>query len=140
MQNFLPASIDSADLPLLMELQRRRTCRSSLLGWCTEALVPIGQTPAAHHRLLVEELEKVTRGFRPPVPAASATTDAMACTTGMRRSASVCLTGFLWNCGYARLMSRRMNSRITAPMKATMMEPIMPPPVEIPSTPGRNSG
>ena len=27
-----------------------------------------------------------------------------------------------------------MNSRITAPMKARMMEPIMPPLVEIPST------
>ncbi len=37
-------------------------CRSSLLAWCEEALAPFGQAPAAHHRLLIEELEKVTRG------------------------------------------------------------------------------
>jgi hypothetical protein len=30
-----------------------------LLEWCTEALLPIGQAPAAH-RLLIDELEKVT--------------------------------------------------------------------------------
>ena len=53
----------------------------------------------------------------------------------LRRSAGGAFCG---DCGYARLMSRRMNSRITAPMKATMIEPIMPPPVEIPSTPARN--
>ena len=51
MPNFLPASIDSADLLLLMELQRRRTCRSSLLSWCSEALRPFGQAPAEHHGL-----------------------------------------------------------------------------------------
>src|SRR4249919_3211478 len=51
-----------ADLLWWMELLRRRNCRSSLLLWCTEALLPIGQTPAAHHRLLISELEKVIRG------------------------------------------------------------------------------
>ena len=62
MKNFLPESLDSDDLPLLTELQRRRMCRSSLLAWCEEALAPFGQAPAAHHRLLIEELEKVVRG------------------------------------------------------------------------------
>lgn len=37
-------------------------CRSSLLAWCTEALAPFGQAPAAHHRLLIGELENVIHG------------------------------------------------------------------------------
>ena len=61
MPNLLPASTDYADLLLWTEVQRRRNCRSSLLEWCTEALLPIGQAPAAH-RLLIDELEKVTPG------------------------------------------------------------------------------
>ena len=52
----------SADLLLLMELQRRRTCPSSPPSWCSEALRPFGQAPAEHHGLLIAELEKVTRG------------------------------------------------------------------------------
>lgn len=44
---------------------RRRECRSSLLAWCTEALAPLGQTPAPHHRLLIRELEAVARGETP---------------------------------------------------------------------------
>ena len=62
MLNLQPELTDYADLLLWTELQRRRNCRTSLLAWCTEALLPIGQTPAAHHRLLIEELEKVVRG------------------------------------------------------------------------------
>ena len=62
MLNSQPASTDFAELLLWTELQRRRTCRTSLLAWCAEALEPIGQRPAAHHRLLISELEKVIRG------------------------------------------------------------------------------
>lgn len=40
----------------------RRQCRANLLTWCAEALRPLGQTPAAHHRLLIRELEAVARG------------------------------------------------------------------------------
>lgn len=36
--------------------------RRSLEAWCIEALAPQGLRPAAHHRLLIAELEKVARG------------------------------------------------------------------------------
>lgn len=35
----------------------------SLEAWCTEALKPYGQVPAAHHRLLIEELQRVADGL-----------------------------------------------------------------------------
>jgi predicted phage terminase large subunit-like protein len=61
------------ELALLQEIQRRRRCRGSFLAWCTEALAPLGQTPAAHHRLLIEELQAAADGeidrlmiFMPP--------------------------------------------------------------------------
>lgn len=57
--------MDEAELRLLTELRRRRACRGSLLAWCNEALAPLGQTPAAHHRLLIAELEAVARGKTP---------------------------------------------------------------------------
>ena len=41
---------------------RRRQCRASLRAWCTEALRPLGQTPARHHLLLIHELERIARG------------------------------------------------------------------------------
>src|SRR2546430_11760259 len=37
--------------------------------------------------------------------------------------------------GYALFNSRVIHTRITAPTKATMIEPIMPPPGQIPSIP-----
>jgi hypothetical protein len=42
-------------------LQRRRI-RTDLEAWCTEVLRPAGHKPAAHHKLLIHELEKVARG------------------------------------------------------------------------------
>jgi hypothetical protein len=68
-----------------------------------------------------------------PFQSASATTARCAYNTGMRRSAWGLFRASCQNRGYARLTSRRMNSRITAPMKARMIDPIMPPPVEIQS-------
>ncbi len=50
------------ELRLLTEIRRRRQCRRSLLDWCTEALAPLNQAPAAHHRHLIRELEAVMRG------------------------------------------------------------------------------
>jgi hypothetical protein len=44
------------------ELLRRREVRRGLAPWCTHALAPSGQAPAAHHRLLIAELEAVARG------------------------------------------------------------------------------
>ena len=65
MLNLQPELTDYVDLLLHTEVQRRRNCRSSLLAWCSEALLPIGRRPAAHHRLLIAELEKVIRGETP---------------------------------------------------------------------------
>jgi predicted phage terminase large subunit-like protein len=53
---------DLTQYRLLAEIQRRRECRRSFLAWCTEALAPFGQTPAAHHRLLIDELQAIVRG------------------------------------------------------------------------------
>jgi predicted phage terminase large subunit-like protein len=36
--------------------------RRSLLDWCTEALAPLGQAPARHHKLIIAKLEAVARG------------------------------------------------------------------------------
>src|ERR1700677_761175 len=54
-------SIDVRRLELRRELWRRE-CRANLTPWCIEALSPVGQTPARHHRLLISELEAVARG------------------------------------------------------------------------------
>lgn len=35
------------------------------MAWCTKALASLDQTPAAHHRLLAQELENVVRGATP---------------------------------------------------------------------------
>src|SRR3954447_26842162 len=48
-------------LRLAREL-KRRACRASFLEFCTEALKPLGLTPAPHHRLLINELEQIARG------------------------------------------------------------------------------
>lgn len=37
-------------------------CRQSLLAWCTEALLPFGQTPARHHIKIIERLGALSRG------------------------------------------------------------------------------
>ena len=39
-----------------------RTCRRDLTAWCIEALAPVDQWPARHHRLLLSYLERVARG------------------------------------------------------------------------------
>ena len=44
------------------ELSARETLRSSLLGWSTEVLVSSGFAPARHHRFLIHELDRITRG------------------------------------------------------------------------------
>ena len=47
---------------LEQETARRQAIRSSLLAWAKHTLEPAGFAPAAHHRLLIEELTKLTRG------------------------------------------------------------------------------
>ena len=60
------------------ELLRRRAIRRSFGAWCRAALEPRGHSPAAHHELLIAELEAVARGendrlmvFMPPGSAKS---------------------------------------------------------------------
>jgi len=44
------------------EQKTRETIRTSLTDWAKLALEPAGQSPAAHHNLLINELEKVASG------------------------------------------------------------------------------
>lgn len=60
------------------EMLKRRKLRTSLQAWCDHVLAPLGHTPAAHHRLMIAELERVARGetkrlalFLPPGSAKS---------------------------------------------------------------------
>lgn len=43
-------------------LIHRRMCRTDFRTWCTEALEPAGHKPAAHHLLLIRNLEAVVSG------------------------------------------------------------------------------
>jgi predicted phage terminase large subunit-like protein len=44
------------------ESAQRQTIRSSLTEWAAVALAAAGQAPAAHHRLLIKELESLSHG------------------------------------------------------------------------------
>jgi predicted phage terminase large subunit-like protein len=44
------------------ELGQRDMVQSSLTDWANWVLSPIGQSPALHHRLLLEQLEAISRG------------------------------------------------------------------------------
>jgi predicted phage terminase large subunit-like protein len=45
------------------ERMRERLLRANLLLWCKEALRPSGQVPAAHHVLIIKELQAVADGL-----------------------------------------------------------------------------
>ena len=57
----LLTSAQRRELAIRRELQAR-TIRRDLTEWCVKALAPQKQHPAAHHRLLIRELEAVARG------------------------------------------------------------------------------
>lgn len=52
------------ELAITREL-RRRECRRSFLAFCEDALAPIGQAPAAHHRFFIQKLQDVADGKIP---------------------------------------------------------------------------
>jgi hypothetical protein len=54
-------AVPDQGLYLLRQLQRRRLCQQNLISFCTHALAPRSELPAAHHRRIVAELEKVAR-------------------------------------------------------------------------------
>ena len=63
MPSFKTGSGSSEQLKTLeQELARRQAIRTSLYEWSRLALAHAGQEPAAHHRLLLSELESVSRG------------------------------------------------------------------------------
>lgn len=47
---------------LLSEIIRRRSCRRNFLDYATEMMALVDQVPAAHHRMICEQLEEVDRG------------------------------------------------------------------------------
>ena len=55
-------NLQSDLLKLDGEQKTRETIRTSLTDWAKLALEPAGQSPAAHHNLLINELEKVASG------------------------------------------------------------------------------
>jgi predicted phage terminase large subunit-like protein len=59
----LTTPISETALPALKrEIGQRLTIRSSLTDWAVHVLASSGQTPAAHHRLLLAGLDDVTQG------------------------------------------------------------------------------
>ena len=44
------------------EMMRRRELRQSFRAWCCHRLAPLGQSPARHHDLMIQELEALARG------------------------------------------------------------------------------
>lgn len=44
------------------EILKRRKIRSRFRRWCEHALEPLGMKPAAHHRLLIKELQDIADG------------------------------------------------------------------------------
>jgi hypothetical protein len=46
----------------LRQLERRRLCQQNPISFCTHALTPRGEVPAAHQQRIVAELEKIARG------------------------------------------------------------------------------
>jgi predicted phage terminase large subunit-like protein len=57
--------VDRRSLLALKREQWRRQCRQSFLSFAVEALASQGLAPAAHHRLIIEELSKVASGETP---------------------------------------------------------------------------
>jgi predicted phage terminase large subunit-like protein len=55
-------SSQSKSQQVTQEETDRRTVRSSLTQWARFALQPLGQSPATHHHLLIDELAKVASG------------------------------------------------------------------------------
>jgi predicted phage terminase large subunit-like protein len=56
-------SSSGTDLPpAILEFGQRTATRARLIDWAADVLAPAGHAPAAHHRLLLDELESVARG------------------------------------------------------------------------------
>ncbi len=53
---------EEVELQRLLEEEYADHVRANFLAWCKHALAPLGQRPAAHHRLLIQELQAVARG------------------------------------------------------------------------------
>lgn len=58
----LAAALKDPQLQRLLAEERKRNVGKSMVSWCTEAMRPIGQEPARHHRLICSELERLEAG------------------------------------------------------------------------------
>jgi len=56
------AAMEDDGLVALLAEQRRRSIRGTLESWCEHRLQPLGQSPARHHRIIIEALERVCAG------------------------------------------------------------------------------
>ena len=72
-----PSQMPPELLEAMMEGYRRKV-RGEFLAWCEHCLAPMDQKPAAHHRLIIQELQDVADGrcnrlmiFMPPGSAKS---------------------------------------------------------------------
>ena len=93
--------------------------RRSLDGWCRVALAAEGQTPAAHHRLLIWELEEIADGendrlmvMMPPGSAKSTYVSELFPPWFMRRERGLSVIGASHTSGLAEYFSRKVLGRI----------------------------
>src|SRR6476646_10442454 len=103
----------------LRELRYMRECRSDLLTFCTEALDALGQSPATHHVLLIEELEKVARGetdrlaiFMPPGSAKTTYASVLFPAWMLAQKPGLDLIGASYNADYAEDISGKIISLV----------------------------
>ena len=103
----------------LLREARRRACRGSLETFATDALAPLGQTPAAHHRLLIRELEKISSGendrlmvFMPPGSAKSTYASVLFPPWWFARHPRSNVVGASYGADLAQSFSRRVQNTI----------------------------
>lgn len=101
------------------EMLRRRTMRRDLGAWCEHVLAPLGQSPAAHHRLLIRELQAVADGrcdrlmvCMPPGSAKSTYTSALFPPFFLSRHPRSSIIAASHTASFARRWGRRVRNTI----------------------------
>jgi predicted phage terminase large subunit-like protein len=101
------------------ELLRRRAMRRDFLSWCEFVLAPQGLTPAAHHRLIIRELQAVADGrtkrlmmFLPPGSAKSTYTSLLFPAWLMARQPGLPIIAASHTAALAENFSRRVQNLV----------------------------
>jgi predicted phage terminase large subunit-like protein len=112
------------------ELLRRRTIRRSLSAFCAAALHPLGQAPAAHHRLLIGELEALALGeggramvMMPPGSAKSTYASVLFPAWFLARAPGLSVIGASHTAALAERFSRRVQATLGEHAAALGCEP-----------------